>query len=318
MRIPSGLSSHGPELTSHYCKDNAEKRLSHSAQDTLKINQGSVTHYTALLISLFFGQNRFPLVLSLHKVLHASVQKSSNLKPSLSFHCNWPALIESQPCSFEVLNFHSPFSSDADAISAALMMTHCSIQDLSGHSAGAQLSSGPRRLLAAVRTKETKEPGWWVKADDMSWRLVLSLVPSTTVYSVNKQKGHTRWGDINKYSVLCVDVFPRPSLSSPLRTLERSYWSTGSLTAWPLRCVGVNTVVERCSFLLLQIISCNTVRQDSIKASGDGFTDSMDPRGHARMLFSIPTPTNESYQTVRYEKKKFHLPSGSSVIEMSF
>lgn len=71
MRTPSGPSSHGPELTSHYGKDNAEERISNSAQDTLKINQGSVTHYTALLISYFFWTKQFStaiLVLSLHKV----------------------------------------------------------------------------------------------------------------------------------------------------------------------------------------------------------------------------------------------------------
>lgn len=40
MRIPSGLSSRGPELTSHYCEDDAAERITHSAQDTLKTNQG--------------------------------------------------------------------------------------------------------------------------------------------------------------------------------------------------------------------------------------------------------------------------------------
>lgn len=42
MRILSGLSS--PELTSHYCEDDALERITHSVQDTLKTNRGSVTH----------------------------------------------------------------------------------------------------------------------------------------------------------------------------------------------------------------------------------------------------------------------------------
>lgn len=51
-RRPSGLSSRGLEQSSHYCiRDNAEERIWNSAQDALKINQGSLTHYAALLIS---------------------------------------------------------------------------------------------------------------------------------------------------------------------------------------------------------------------------------------------------------------------------
>lgn len=60
MRIPSGPSSHGFQRTSHYRKDNAEERLSHSAGH---IKNQSVMHDSAPLITSV-------LLLSLHQITH--------------------------------------------------------------------------------------------------------------------------------------------------------------------------------------------------------------------------------------------------------
>lgn len=188
MRIPSGLSSHGPELTSHYCKDNAEKRLSHSAQDTLKINQGSVKHYSALLISLFLDKTGFHCHRGAFLCMKYFMFRNQkcNLKPSFHFSpIDRRAQLWLNPslpllkCVCSISIFHS--------CSLVRRWRHlCRSHDTLFHSDfirpqwGSSTLKWPSSPARRGRTKETKEPGRRVKADNTSCCLVLSAVPSTT------------------------------------------------------------------------------------------------------------------------------------------
>lgn len=97
-----------------------------------------------------------------------------------------------------------------------------------------------------------------------------------------QERAHTLGIEINTVNYMLISL----SLASLLRSLECSYWSIASLTAWsePLRCVAVSTgegkkkkiPAHSCcinQFQAKQIIPCNTVHQYSIKASADGFSN---------------------------------------------
>lgn len=55
MRTPSGLSSHGSELTSHYCKYNAEERISLSAGHIKNKSSNSNTLLLPFYLVVFFS-----------------------------------------------------------------------------------------------------------------------------------------------------------------------------------------------------------------------------------------------------------------------